>query len=445
MKAMCPPVPPPIRGSLATSTRSPLRRCCQSVSNLLDGVSSSFPHLRESWAHECIDWALSAKDRSHAINSIHLFNIICEGQISILKQCIPGLVACISVYAHQGRTAELTAISDVLICLPKPVFTDVPDARNLYLVSCAASSLLFSPHVSCYATACVILNKMLSHSSQVSEIIANTLTRTYSSKDPLLSPSVVFMRGISHPLTTPGALWLSQVLLSDPNSSLQPEALAYLFISAFIAHTSRICCKTLLGSAKSATVFAKSVNAKYVPSINYFISAFANSDQSGVPVLQQKPIKELLHEIMETIIPYLSSPLRQSFAVDCSLILLRCGQHRFVGPLLDIVAEILSDKRISKSDEQLLHAGELITYYIQTTTEQSVAESAVNAFRYVLRTIPKGTVMRFYDCTKSVSPNAIPSSLTDTSSLLVTKDLTKNSVNSTKFIIIYLFFRLQIF
>jgi hypothetical protein len=208
------------------------------------------------------------------------------------------------------------------------------------------------------------------------------------------------------------ALWLCEVITAAAQNKQRSADMNALLVIGSMTYALLIYCKTR-DSAIAAHKFASGCG---VPAMAPIAAAFAKMDMRTVPVAQQRDVSELLNEFFVAFGEAFPGRTEYLIAVDLVIVLLRKGPKRWRAGLLEISARLLTPPRAQSqlpSAAQLLQLAELVVLFTHSP-EQTVSASAINALSGVLRNIPEGTSMRFFDCLRVLQTELYPSKETDT-------------------------------
>jgi len=218
--------------------------------------------------------------------------------------------------------------------------------------------------------------------------------------DPLATATLV-MRGLLSAPNVYGSFWLAGVLVES--SKTPKEVKTFVTIETLLVYAVMVHAKDL-DAPLLALRFCEQAGSR----MKKMSEAFKKMDMRNVLVSQQSTPEAMLDQFYTAFSDTFgrlgsgSTEAEAIFAIDSALVLVHNGVKRITNAALSLCTRLLdSDSMFEFSESQLLHAAELATFYVRSSTT-SIAESAKHLFNAILEHIPKGATLAFFDLIHTV-------------------------------------------
>jgi len=351
---------------------------------ILDVLANKFSDLREDWAEICLDWSYQITEEEAAIDSIHLFCLLTNKYtISRTRRLVMGLVKAIIYNQDFLRDAFFDALS----LAPEELQSEW---QCWQLIGIASASLCATCNIDQFVRASRLLQNIFSCEEPL---------KIVSALDPLwkepLSLETIILRGLSCAETTSDALWLCNAWIKTHKNPSNTFLILSLLTNALQCIT-----KSPVAAPQHAMHF---LNTSENATCQKFLDVFAKMDLRDVPLQKQPEAASLAKDFFTVFSAVFSESF--DFVIDVILVLLHRAQKKWRVVLLQLLHLVLTDGDLAVSDPVTLkRIVEVIVYYSQSQ-ESDVANSATALLPYVIRNLPEGVPVKYFEYLRASPPD----------------------------------------
>ncbi|KAH3763204.1 hypothetical protein Pelo_4982 [Pelomyxa schiedti] len=352
---------------------------------LVEVLAPKFPDLRESWADLCLDWAVQLADEEAAIDSVHLFTLLClQYNLPRINKLVLGLLKAVIYNQDLLRDAYFEALLNVPLEVQK-------NWQCWRLLGVAGGSMCVTCNIDQYLYGCRLLKKVLSCEQSVK--LAVELDSLWNQP---LDMEAVILRGLSYPETVSDGLWLCDTWIKT-----HQNAPVNLVIISVLVHTIQCITKSPVTAAFQALQF---IHAAGNETLMQFEDVFTHMDLRDVPLQKQPDPHSLLSEFFTVFCGVFPEDNHHQLVLDTLLVLLHRGQKKWRVTLLYLMTSVLTSWGSSLCDLSTTRRIVEVIVYFSQAQETETANAATALLPFVLQNIPEGIPVKYFEYLRPSPP-----------------------------------------